>query len=346
MGDRDSPRRRTGKEPMKTSVAAALAGLAMASSPTLGADLFGTAPPPMTFPDSQSPITEVGTNWYLRGDIGYEFNNEPTVVPTAGLIPAILTDSLTGANYVNAPPGNASSNAGVTRGNNQNGQGLNFDIGVGYRVNNFLRLEATYMFSNGPSLSYSKGSLCPDATTPVSNEVGGTAVPVGYLWAPVDCTGYLHATQINNTALASAYLDLGNFWGITPYIGAGGGLNANTISGSTHFIINADGSPFRGNTSSSGAPNVWVVQTGYSGGYAVYTPLGTQPNVDFGNQNWDRHFSSTHYSMAGALMAGFGYQLSPSATLDVGYKYLSLDLLGSNKSTLQDFRIGIRYMAN
>ena len=79
---------------MKTSVAAALAGLAMASTPTLGADLFGTAPPPMTFPASESPLTEVGANWYLRGDIGYEFDNEPTVVPTAGLIPAILTDPL------------------------------------------------------------------------------------------------------------------------------------------------------------------------------------------------------------------------------------------------------------
>jgi opacity protein-like surface antigen len=332
---------------MKTSVAAALAGLAMASTPTLGADLFGSAAPPMTFEANQSPLTEVGTNWYLRGDVGYGFEDEPTVVPTAGLVPAVLTDPLTGAPYVNAPPGNAKSNVGVTRGNNQNASALNFDIGVGYRVNNFLRLEATYMYSTGPSLSYSKGSLCPDATGPVSNFVGGSNVPVGYLWAPVPCTGYLHATQTNNTALASAYFDLGNFWGVTPYIGAGAGLNANTISGSSHFLINADGSAYRGDTSASGAPNVWVVLTGYdSGGHAIYTPLGTQPNMTFGPQNWDRHFNSTHYSMAAALMAGFGYQLTPSATLDVGYQFLSLDLLGSTKSTMQDFRIGIRYMAN
>jgi opacity protein-like surface antigen len=331
---------------MRTSIAAAFAGLAMASTPTLSADLFGTAPPPLTFPADQSPMTEVGSNWYLRGDVGYASENEPTVVPTAGLIPAILTDPATGAPYVNAPPGNATSNAGVTRGNNQSAKSFNVDVGVGYRVNNFLRLEATYMYSTGPSLSYTKGSLCPDATTAVSNQVGGTAVPVGYLWAPVACTGYLHATQTNNTALASAYFDLGNYWGVTPYIGAGAGFNANTISGSSHFIINADGTPFRGNTSGSGAPNIWVVQTGTAGGYPVYTALGTQPNVDFGNQNWDRHFSSTHYSIAGSLMAGFGYPLSPSATLDVGYQYLSMDLFGSTKSTMQDFKVGIRYMAN
>ena len=332
---------------MKTSIAAAVAGLAMASTPTLGADLFGSAPPPMTYPADQSPLTEVGSNWYLRGDVGYGFQDEPTVVPTAGLIPAVLTDSVTGASYVNAPPGNASSNIGVTRGYNQKAQSFNFDIGVGYRVNNFLRLEATYMYSTGPSLSYSKGSLCPDTTVAESNNVGGKDVPVGYLWAPVACTGYLHATQTNNTALASAYLDLGTFWGVTPYIGAGAGFNANTITGSTHFLKDNDGTAYRGDTSGSGAPNVWVVLTGYdSGGHAIYTPLGTQPNVVFGPQNWDRHFSSTHYSMAGALMAGFGYQLTPSATLDVGYQFLSLDVFGSAKSTMQDFRVGIRYMAN
>jgi opacity protein-like surface antigen len=332
---------------MKTSVAAALAGLAMASTPTLGADLFGTAPPPMSYPADQSPLTEVGTNWYLRGDVGYAFEDEATVVPTAGLIPAVQTDSVTGASYVDAPPGNASSNVGVTRGNNQTAQRLNFDIGLGYRVNNYLRLEGTYMYSTGPSLSYAKGSLCPDSAIAESNYVGTTAVPVGYLWAPVNCTGYLHATQTNNTALASAYLDLGNFWGVTPYVGAGAGLNANTISGSTHFINDNDGSAYRGDTSASGAPNFWVYPTGVdSGGHVIYTRLGTQPNVVFGSQNWDRHFSSTRYSMAGALMAGFGYQLTPSATLDVGYQYLSLDLFGSAKSSMQNIRIGIRYMAN
>ena len=51
-------------------------------------------------------------------------------------------------------------------------------------------------------------------------------------------------------------------------------------------------------------------------------------------------------------MAGFGFQLSPSATLDVGYRYLSRTCSGPTRSTMQDFRnsiatcIGIRYMAN
>ena len=338
---------------MKSSIAAAVAGLAMASTPTLGADLFGTAPPPLTFPADQSPFTEVGANWYLRGGVGYGSESEPTVVPTAGLIPAILTDPGTGAPYVNAPNGDATHNVGVTRGFDRSSLGASFDIGLGYRINNFLRLEAAYAYWGGPGLTYSQASLCPSTTQVASNmeiiapSTTATAVPVGYLWEPASCTGYLHATQHNNLVLGSAYLDLGTYWGLTPYVGVGAGLNANTISGTTSFYNNADGSPFLGNTLSSGAPNIWVVQTGVNANnQPVYSRLTTQPNVDFATQNWNRSFNSTRYSMAGALMVGVGYQLSPSATLDIGYQYLSADLFGSNKSTFQQVRVGVRYMAN
>jgi len=338
MRDRNPPRRRMGKKPMKTSIAAALAGLAMASTPTLGADLFGTAPPPMTFPAPQQPLTEVGSNWYLRGDIGYSFENEPTIVPSAGLIPQIFQTSAGGVivDYVNTPIGDASHKVSVTRGNNRNAQGLTADVGIGYRLNNYLRLEAGYIYWNGPGLSYSQATLCPEVTAAESN---GTT-PVGNLWAPANCNGYVHATQHNNTFLGSAYLDLGDYWGFTPYVGAGAGLNMNTISGTTSFYNTADGSPFIGNTT-GGSPNVWVAFNGTD-----YEPLATQPQVDFGPQNWNRSFNSTRYSMAAALMAGFGFALSPSATLDVGYRYLNADLFGSNRNTAQQILIGIRYMAN
>ena len=61
--------------------------------------------------------------------------------------------------------------------------------------------------------------------------------------------------------------------------------------------------------------------------------------------------------MAWALMAGLGFQLSPSVTLDVGYRYLNA---GTNTLAVtpqtgasvkipnvsQDVRVGIRLMAN
>ncbi len=90
-------------------------------------------------------MAEVGSNWYLRGDIGYGSEDQPTVVPAAGLIPQVLYDTPgTGAAFVNAPIGDASHNIAVTRGNNQTSDFAAFDIAVGYRFNNYLRCEATY----------------------------------------------------------------------------------------------------------------------------------------------------------------------------------------------------------
>jgi opacity protein-like surface antigen len=341
-----------GNESMK-AIAAALAGIAMASTPSLAADLFGTAAPLYSAPAENGAMTEVGSNWYLRGDIGYGSEDQPTVVPAAGLIPQVRYDiGGTGAAFVNAPIGDASHNIAVTRGNNQTSDGATFDIAVGYRVNNYLRLEAMYNFSRGPGLGYSQKTLCPDTTAAVSNTVivAGSPVqqPVGYLWEPVPCTGYLNATQYNNLGLASAYVDLGTFWGVTPYIGAGAGVNVNTISGSTKFNLSNDGSHFVGDTTASGgAPLQWVVLNGTGPNNSPnYTPLSTQPNVVFGQQNWDRSFRSTKYTLAAALMAGVGIQMSPSATLDIGYRYLSQDLFGSGRNAAQQVQVGVRYMAN
>ena len=343
---------------MKKFAAVALAGLALASTPTQAADLFGTAAPPMSEP-ADNPMVEIGSNWYIRGDVGLTDENSPTIVPSAGLIPQLYTDPLTGAIFDNQPVGNASTNTPVTRGNNQTSRDVVFDAAFGYRVNNYLRLEAGYSYFSGPGLGYSQKSLCPDTTSAVSNTVnvtttsGGvstttpTSVPVGYIWDPVPCTGVLSATQYNNLVMGSAYVDLGTYWGFTPYVGAGAGLNVNTISGTTTFTNDNDGSAFLGNTAATGtAPLQWVALTGTRKGNPVYTPLSQQPNVVFGTQNWNRNFVSTKIAFAGSLMAGFGFQLTPSATLDIRYRYLNLDLSGSTHNTAQQLTVGVRYMLN
>ena len=68
--------------------------------------------------------------------------------------------------------------------------------------------------------------------------------------------------------------------------------------------------------------------------------------VAFGLLNWNRNFTSTKFSFAGALMAGFGYQLTPSATLDIGYRFVDLDLSGATHNTAQQLTVGVRYMLN
>jgi opacity protein-like surface antigen len=61
--------------------------------------------------------------------------------------------------------------------------------------------------------------------------------------------------------------------------------------------------------------------------------------------------------MAYDLMAGIGIQITPSATLDIGYRYLNSGAYSylvnpqtgqtiKEKNTSQQVRVGIRYMLN
>ena len=293
MGDRDSPRRRTGKKPMKTSVAAALAGLAMASTPTLGADLFGSAPPPMTFPASQSPITEVGTNWYLRGDIGFERR------PGAELLDG-------GRFACRRRPGILPFSS--TLGSSSWRDDVSADIGLGYRFNNWLRFEGAYEYrtagrrqgrdSDLPSRST---WIVPDATARVRSTGTNTlhrrpkpqASATRPRWpAPISISAITGASRLMSAAAR-------------PQRQHDPGKSASRQLDGTPTSAHSDRRPH--------GSEVWQSPTG--------EPSRSQTWLR--NQNWNRSFSSTHYSMAGALMAGFGFQFRPSATLDIGYQYLN-----------------------
>jgi opacity protein-like surface antigen len=318
---------------MKTSIAAALAGLAMASTPTLGADLFGSAPPPMSAGSAQRPLTEVGSNWYLRGDLGLDLD-EAASFSMAGI------SMPTGAGFLPY-----STALGSSRAHDD----FSADIGVGYRYNNWLRFEGTYEYRTGAAGKNANSVLCPATTTAVGTsgylyDVTGTATPV--------CTGALDLTRRDSTALAAAYLDLGDYWGVTPYVGGGLGLNADMISGSVNYTVNSSGAAqsFTPNLT-TGVTNQWVNASG--------VPVSPQPNISLtgGDETWSHSIHTTRYSMAWALMAGFGVQISPSATLDFGYRYLnagtsSLSITPQTGAMVklpnasQDIRIGIRYMAD
>ena len=329
---------------MKTPVAAALASVALASfalasTPAFAADLFGSAPPPMSFPASQSPMAEVGSNWYLRGDVGLDldqastFSMSPISQPTGpGFLPF-------------------SSGVGSSRPHDD----FSADIGVGYRYNNWLRFEGTYEYRTAAAGKNLNSALCPTGLTP--QPAGGPPFN-GYVYdvtgvATSVCTGALDLSRRDSTALAAAYVDLGNYWGVTPYVGGGVGMNADLISGNVGYTINSSGAAYSANlTAPTGvgtAPQVWVTPTGGT--------INPQPNIAFTNQNWNRTISVTHYSMAFALMTGVGIQLTPSATLDIGYRYLNagtsnISITPQTGASLklpnvsQDFRVGIRYMAD
>ncbi len=87
--------------------------------------------------------------------------------------------------------------------------------------------------------------------------------------------------------LANGYVDLGTWWCVTPFIGAGIGTAYNRISG------------FR--------------DDGFGDSFGVARPSSFVYAADAGKWNF-----------AWALHAGLGYQVTPDVTLELGYSYVNL----------------------
>jgi len=313
---------------MKRISAATIVGIALASTPTLAADLFGTAAPPtMSVPASEAPTAvEVGSNWYIRGDLGAGVDSVPSLTFSSISAPAPGTGILPLASSVGSSRTDFSA-----------------DIGFGYRFNNYFRADATYEYRTAPGGGNANSYVCPYGLVPEP-----TVQPVGFLYDPTNtCIGNFEIQSHNYTALANAYVDLGTYGPVTPYIGAGGGANLNVVSASVSYITSIGESSYNGALATTGnVPQVWVNRNGVA--------ISPQPNIPFAQQVWDHSISSTKYTPAWALMAGVGIQISPSATLDIGYRYLNAGVttigvtsqVGSvfkQSNVSQQLRIGVRY---
>lgn len=143
-------------------------GLATAAQ---AADLLPPPPPP--------PPVAIGEGWYLRVD-------------------ATVSDYARPRDATPAPADGSPFNP-LTRMNLETVPG--YGGGVGYRINNWLRVDAT-VDQRMPSRysAYSSGS----------NFVTGSNVEAGQ----IDVL----------TGLVNVYADLGTWWGLTPYIGGGIGF--------------------------------------------------------------------------------------------------------------------------
>lgn len=139
-----------------------------------------------------------------------------------------------------------------------------FGGGVGYQVNNWLRFDGTGEYRAN---AHFHGS---DVLT-----FGGVPYVDDY-----------SASKSEMLFLANAYVDLGTWWSITPFVGAGIGTSRNTISS--------------------------FVDSGfhYSSGQAF-------PSYTYG----DTH---SQWNLAWALYAGLSYHVTPGLTLELAYRYVDL----------------------
>lgn len=201
-----------------------LAGIATAFSAggALAADMLAPPPPPPPMVQAPPPI-DVGSGFYLRGDVGvgmYNYERLDLVPPVAGA--STLHNSLDSTVF--------------------------FGIGAGYQFNSWLRTDATIEYRTPSKFS-------------VTEQIAGP--PVGWNITKGRVSGIV--------GLANAYVDLGTWHRITPFIGAGIGFASMTTSNvrDTGYGAFAGGSGSASNKTSTAL--AWAIHAGL--GYDLTTNL-------------------------------------------------------------------------
>jgi opacity protein-like surface antigen len=241
--------------------------IAACASPALAADML--FPPPMM--ESGRPgVVEIGTGWYIRGDVGYVDYEKPKDGRQSIINEAFDTTKL-----------DDTWSAGG---------------GFGYKFG-FLRADVTVDHRFGADFE-------------------GTSSLTGYVDDSQRDWGKLNST----TGLVNAYLDLGTWSGVTPYVGAGVGVASNHLN---DYKIRV------------------TCLTDDCG------PIGDQPVVGMKTRGT--------YDLAWALMGGVAVDLGGGLQVDAGYRYVNLGetrvrFAGSDTEIrskdieAHEVRLGLRYM--
>jgi opacity protein-like surface antigen len=143
-----------------------------------------------------------------------------------------------------------------------------WDIGVGYQLNNWFRGDVTAQWRGR------------------SNFHGSQFAPVGVFGPTFAANDNYSASKSELVFMANGYVDLGTWWCVTPFIGAGIGTSYNRISG-----FRDDGVIYN-----AGVLNNSVTFAGDAG----------------------------KWNFAWALHAGLGYKVSPNVTIELAYSYMNL----------------------
>ena len=298
-------------------------------------------PPMEGLPEvSQQQPTELGTGWYLRGDAAWSRDRIPMIAPsgdpaatnypTIAVLPAALTNA------------------------------FSLDLGIGYKLNNWLRMDLVYDYRKPQSAGASSQIWCPYNLNGVFQPGSNPVLEYGYFADPKNqCDQRQRASVFNQDVLLNGYFDLGTWGGITPYVGAGVGLVRTQQSGSVSYFETANNTPYAANLlpdSSSTYPQIWVNAAGTPITAQPNCPTCPQPNVSFTQQNWNRTIKNTSYGLAWALMGGLAIDVTDHLKLDVGYRYVDLGSITATdantgqkvkeKQSTQEIRAGFRYMIN
>lgn len=165
---------------------------ALMSGSALAADLDNIINAPQE--DPYVPV-EIGTGWYIRGDISYDFAST-------------ATGSYRTYGVASAGPPVTYAYGAADYDNFDYQAGGDWSVGGGYQFNSFLRADAT--------IGYWKRGVYGTDSDPAPCAIG---FPTAVGCRSVDTT-----TVTAWESMANVYADLGTFVGVTPYLGGGLGV--------------------------------------------------------------------------------------------------------------------------
>jgi opacity protein-like surface antigen len=258
--------------------------LLAANASALGADMpdLPAEPLPPAPVVEPAPKFSFGDGWYLRGDIGYVMVDVDVEADLK--VPywdtRLTQDGVDTENFWNADPMQLTDR----------------------------KVEDSWMFGGG--IGYDFGWVRVDGTVDyaLASEVSAIRRPTifgrrGSQFSTYDayvCEGDANcsAKEIGEvdrlTFLANAYVDLGEYWGITPYIGAGAGFARVGWDWETR-------------------------ETCYNTCEPGYPTRGASQSQTI------KHEGQSDWSLAYALMAGASYRIDDNLLLDLGYRYLVVE---------------------
>lgn len=335
----------------------------LAAAPAFAADYD----PPIYIEEAPEYVpVEIGSGWYLRGDVGYSFQRSYNDSSLR------IDNSIFDGGLVSFDPivpltvFSASENTLPVSGS----------IGVGYHINDYLRVDANigmlfddrYKASGflGDRLSYldrpaadfgCQGTLTSTETTTVTrvDAEGNTistdrSVGMDSSLAREGCgvEGTLRNSAYNG--MVNGYVDLGTIAGFTPYVGAGVGLMYTRSKLTVQAFCEAEElselGPTRESPDGRTRTQTQIDRTFLCNGQNAVTDAGvTYTPVDF------RH---SEYNFMYGLTAGVAYQITDNAKLDLGYHYTSAPNLAYYKLTengveqgkgydQHQIKVGLRY---
>jgi opacity protein-like surface antigen len=163
------------------------------AAPALAADIDQIIPAPV-IEDNYVPV-EIGTGWYIRGDVGYNIGGRQNNA-FYDLTPVTFDNS-----YADA---------------------LNVGVGFGYKFNDIFRMDTTLDRVFGGKFSNTQ-LVAPTGPCHGTGEYINTSTGVVFM-GPFDIDNCLRKDESSYNvwyAMGNAYADLGTFNGFTPFLGAG-----------------------------------------------------------------------------------------------------------------------------